>query len=154
MFGRFVRRKATKAVALQNKEDFTKQKEKKRKEKQHNQNSWDEMYLRKRFRHMNWPLLFLQQQRLTDLQGRLLKGGHRCPYGFPSGAPTCLPARERQLRKKRAPKGSSSSSKTNLQTGYESARQRIVNVLTCASSHCNHKLNKPVFGRLLPSPFF
>jgi hypothetical protein len=55
MFGRFVRRRATKAVALQNKEDFTKQKrkEKKRKEKQHNQNSWDQIYLRKRFRHMN-----------------------------------------------------------------------------------------------------
>lgn len=152
MFGRFVRRRATEAVALQNNEDFTKQKENKTKQKQHNQNSWDQMYLRKRFRHMNWPLLFLQK--LTDLQGRLLKGGHRCPYGFPSSAPACVPARERQLRKKRAPKGSSTSSKTNLQTGYESARQRIVNVLTCASSHCNHKLNKPVFGRLFPSSIF
>jgi hypothetical protein len=30
MFGRFVRRRATEAVALQNKEDFTKQKEKKK----------------------------------------------------------------------------------------------------------------------------
>jgi hypothetical protein len=36
MFGRFVRRRATEAVALQNKEDFTKQKEKKRKEKKNN----------------------------------------------------------------------------------------------------------------------
>jgi hypothetical protein len=70
----------------------------------------------------------------------------------------CLPACTRAaITQKRAPKGSSSSSsssKPNLQTGYESARQRIVNVLTCASSHCNHKLNKPVFGRLLPSSFF
>jgi hypothetical protein len=66
----------------------------------------------------------------------------------------CLPARERQLRKKGHQKAPPPSSKTNLQTGYDSARQRIVNVLTCASSHCNHKLNKPVYGRLLPSSFF
>jgi hypothetical protein len=39
MFGRFVRRRATEAVALQNNEDFTKQKENKTKQKQHNQNS-------------------------------------------------------------------------------------------------------------------
>jgi hypothetical protein len=70
------------------------------------------MYLRKRFRHMNWPLLFLPQQKLTNLQGRLLKGGHRCPYGFPSSAPACLPACMRAaITQKRAPKGSSSSSK-------------------------------------------
>ncbi len=68
--------------------------------------------------------------------------------------PACLPAGERQLRKKEHQKAPPPSSKTNLQTGYDSARQRIVNVFTCASSHGNHKLNKPVFGRLLPSSSF
>ncbi len=52
--------------------------------------------------------------------------------------PACLPACERQLRKKEHQKAPPPPPKTNLQTGYESARQRIVNVLTCASSHCNH----------------
>ncbi len=154
MFGRFVRRRATKAVALQNKEDFTKQKRKEKKRKTTQSKLMGSDILTQTFSPHELTISFLATAKADGSPGATTQGRAQMSIWI-SVECACVSAWTRAaITQKRAPKGSSASSKTNLQTGYESARQRIVNVLTCASSHCNHKLNKPVFGRLLPSSFF
>jgi hypothetical protein len=138
MFGRFVRRRATKAVAVQNKEDFTKQKGKKRKTTQSKLMRSD--VLTQTFSPHELTFAFLATAKADGSSGATTQGRAQMSIWI-SVECACLRACTRAaITQKRAPKGSSTSSKTNLQTGYESARQRIVNVLTCASSHCNHKL--------------